>query len=47
MLFPSGEMSAFELTFVSKDERGREIEALVVGDALGRLALGREDGLDD
>lgn len=47
MLFPSGEMSAFELTFVTKDERGQEIEALVVGDALGRLRLGREDGFDD
>ncbi|KIO37823.1 type II secretion system minor pseudopilin GspH [Shewanella sp. cp20] len=47
MLFPSGEMSAFELTFVGKDERGQEIEALVVGDALGRLTLGREDGFDE
>jgi general secretion pathway protein H len=47
MLFPSGEMSSFELTFVAKDELGHEIEALVVGDALGRLTLGREDGLDE
>ncbi|TVP14528.1 type II secretion system minor pseudopilin GspH [Shewanella sp. KCT] len=47
LLFPSGEMSVFELTFVGKDERGQEIEALVVGDALGRLTLGREDGFDE
>lgn len=47
MLFPSGEMSSFELTFVSKDELGNEIEALVVGDALGRLTLGREDEFDE
>lgn len=44
LLFPSGEMSVFELTFVGKDERGQEIEALVVGDALGRLTLGRKIG---
>ncbi|MCE9680140.1 type II secretion system minor pseudopilin GspH [Shewanella sp. AS1] len=47
MLFPSGEMSAFELTFVSKDEQGDEIDTLVVGDALGRLTLGRDDGFED
>ncbi|MEC4726195.1 type II secretion system minor pseudopilin GspH [Shewanella sp. D64] len=47
LLFPSGEMSAFELMFVSEDERGKEVEALVVGDALGRLTLGRNDGFDD
>ncbi|GIU42395.1 type II secretion system minor pseudopilin GspH [Shewanella colwelliana] len=47
MLFPSGEMSSFELAFVSKDERGNEIEALVIGDALGRLTLGRDDAFDD
>ncbi|QYJ85992.1 type II secretion system minor pseudopilin GspH [Shewanella mesophila] len=47
MLFPSGEMSSFELTFVSKDELGNEIEALVVGDALGRLTLGREDEFNE
>lgn len=43
MLFPSGEMSAFEMTFFSEDEKGKEIEALVVGDSLGRLTLGRDD----
>ncbi|MCG9712608.1 type II secretion system minor pseudopilin GspH [Shewanella insulae] len=47
LLFPSGEMSAFELTFIGKDEAGQEIQVLVVGDALGRLTLGREDGFDD
>ncbi|MCG9697907.1 type II secretion system minor pseudopilin GspH [Shewanella sp. Isolate11] len=47
LLFPSGEMSSFELTFVSKDEMGNDIEALVVGDALGRLTLGRDDGFND
>lgn len=47
LLFPSGEMSAFELMFVSEDEAGKEVEALVVGDALGRLTLGRDDGFDD
>lgn len=47
MLFPSGEMSSFELTFVGKDELGNEIEALVVGDALGRLTLGREEEFNE
>lgn len=47
LLFPSGEMSSFELAFVSKDERGDEIEALVIGDALGRLTLGRDNAFDD
>ncbi len=46
MLFPSGEMSAFEMTFFSHDEKGKEIEALVVGDSLGRLTLGRDDEFD-
>lgn len=47
LLFPSGEMSAFELMFVSEDEAGKEVEALVVGDALGRLTLGRDDDFDE
>ncbi|MCJ8302027.1 type II secretion system minor pseudopilin GspH [Shewanella sp.] len=46
LLFPSGEMSAFEMTFFSEDEQGNEIEALVVGDSLGRLSLGRDDEFD-
>ncbi len=46
MLFPSGEMSSFEMTFFSHDEKGEEIEALVVGDSLGRLTLGRDDETD-
>ena len=43
MLFPSGEMSAFELTFITKTDKGQQAEALVVGDALGRLTIGRPD----
>lgn len=43
MLFPSGEMSAFELSFVSKDEMQQDIEVVVFGDALGRLRMGFED----
>ncbi len=42
MLFPSGEMSAFELSFIAKTDKG-QIDVLVVGDALGRLTLGRPD----
>ena len=36
-------MSAFELAFVAKDEMGKEIEVVVVGDSLGRLKLNYED----
>ncbi|WP_133405263.1 type II secretion system minor pseudopilin GspH [Parashewanella tropica] len=43
MLFPSGELSPFELTFSMKDQQGDEQDVLVVGDALGRLTLGRPD----
>ncbi|MFA7518469.1 type II secretion system minor pseudopilin GspH, partial [Shewanella sp.] len=43
MLFPSGEMSAFELTFIAKTNKGQQAETLVVGDALGRLTIGRPD----
>ncbi len=43
MLFPSGEMSAFELTFIAKTDKGQQAEALVTGDALGRLTIGRAD----
>lgn len=42
LLFPSGEMSAFELSFIAKTDNG-QIDVLVVGDALGRLTLGRVD----
>ncbi|MCH1930465.1 type II secretion system minor pseudopilin GspH [Shewanella sp. A25] len=42
LLFPSGEMTAFELSFITKTDRG-PIDVLVVGDALGRLSLGRPD----
>ncbi|MGI2066898.1 type II secretion system minor pseudopilin GspH [Shewanella sp. MF08487] len=43
MLFPSGEMSAFELTFIAKTNKGQQAETLVTGDALGRLIVGRAD----
>ncbi|MGI1946040.1 type II secretion system minor pseudopilin GspH [Shewanella glacialipiscicola] len=43
MLFPSGEMSAFELTFIAKTDKRQQAEALVTGDALGRLTVGRPD----
>ncbi|MCL1140540.1 type II secretion system minor pseudopilin GspH [Shewanella pneumatophori] len=43
LLFPSGEMSAFELAFVSEDEMQQDIEVVVFGDALGRLRMGFED----
>ncbi|WP_076541332.1 type II secretion system minor pseudopilin GspH [Shewanella sp. UCD-KL21] len=43
LLFPSGEMSTFELSFLTDDDQGKEIEVLVVGDALGRLAIGSFD----
>ncbi|BAJ04168.1 type II secretion system minor pseudopilin GspH [Shewanella violacea] len=46
LLFPSGEMSAFEISFFSEDDQGNEIEALVVGDSLGRLTLGRDDDVN-
>ncbi|MCE9687842.1 type II secretion system minor pseudopilin GspH [Shewanella sp. AS16] len=46
LLFPSGEMSAFELAFRMKDDQGRLTEVLVVGDALGRLTLGRPNEQD-
>ncbi|WP_394132896.1 type II secretion system minor pseudopilin GspH [Shewanella maritima] len=43
MLFPSGEMTPFELTFVF-DLPGTQQETVrVVGDALGRMALGQFD----
>lgn len=42
LLLPSGEMSAFELSFITKTDQG-EIDVLVVGDSLGRLTLGRPD----
>ncbi len=46
LLFPSGETSAFEMTFFSEDEQGNEIEAIVLGDSLGRLSLWRDDEFD-
>lgn len=42
LLFPSGEMSAFELSFITTIDN-EPLDVLVVGDALGRLTLGRAD----
>ncbi|MCL2919370.1 type II secretion system minor pseudopilin GspH [Shewanella litorisediminis] len=43
LVFPSGEMTAFELTFLGRDDLGQEVDVLISGDALGRLKLGRGD----
>ncbi|WP_434939498.1 type II secretion system minor pseudopilin GspH [Shewanella sp. HL-SH8] len=43
LLFPSGEMTPFELNFSINDENRQPIDVLVVGDALGRLSIGRFD----
>lgn len=40
MLLPSGEMTAFELSFIARDSQGETVEVLVSGDSLGRLKLG-------
>lgn len=45
LLFPSGEMSAFELSFVTRNEMNKEIEVVVFGDVLGRLKLDHEDDI--
>lgn len=42
-LFPSGEISAFELSFLGRDDNNKDIDALVVANPLGRVTLGRED----
>ena len=43
LLFPSGEMTPFELSFVTYNESRQPIDVLVVGDAIGRLSIGRFD----
>ncbi len=43
MLFPSGEMTGFELAFITRDENNQNIEVQVVGTALGRLSIGQPD----
>ncbi|WP_298775196.1 type II secretion system minor pseudopilin GspH [uncultured Shewanella sp.] len=43
LLFPSGEMSAFELTFSGRDDSDNYIDVKVIGDAFGRIVLGRDD----
>ncbi|BCV64801.1 type II secretion system protein GspH [Shewanella carassii] len=46
MLLPSGEMTAFELSFIASDSLGETVEVLVSGDSLGRLKLGRFDDFE-
>ncbi|OXS02519.1 type II secretion system minor pseudopilin GspH [Shewanella algae] len=46
MLLPSGEMTAFELSFIARDNQGETLEVLVSGDSLGRLKLGRFDDFE-
>ncbi|AZG34451.1 MAG: type II secretion system minor pseudopilin GspH [Shewanella psychromarinicola] len=43
LLFPSGEMTPFELGFNMINDDSQPVNVLVVGDALGRLTLGRVD----
>ena len=43
LLFPSGEMTPFELGFNTINDDRQPVNVLVVGDALGRLTLGRVD----
>ncbi len=43
LLFPSGEMTPFELNFTTVTDELKRVNVLVVGDALGRLTLGRVD----
>ncbi|QSX37438.1 type II secretion system minor pseudopilin GspH [Shewanella sedimentimangrovi] len=43
IIFPSGEMNAFELAFSARDPEAGPQESLIVADALGRLTFGRAD----
>ncbi|WP_372872586.1 type II secretion system minor pseudopilin GspH [Shewanella sp.] len=43
LVFPSGEMTAFELNFLGREQLGDEVTVLVTGDALGRVRIGRPD----
>ena len=43
LLFPSGEMSSFDLAFIYKSKDGQELQLNVIGDALGRLSLGDDN----
>jgi len=47
MLFPSGEMTGFELNFIAEDDAGRPLVAQVLGDSLGRLSLARDQQVHD
>lgn len=39
LLFPTGEMTGFELVFLTKDDDHKDIEVKVIGDSLGRMQL--------
>lgn len=43
LLFPSGEMTPFELNFNIDNSDNQPVNVLVVGNALGRLTIGRVD----
>ncbi|QDE32892.1 type II secretion system minor pseudopilin GspH [Shewanella polaris] len=43
LLFPSGEMTPFELNFNTINDDSQPVNVLVVGNALGRLTIGRVD----
>lgn len=43
LLFPSGELTAFELRISAKNDNLETIDVFVSGDAMGRLHLGRAD----
>ncbi|GLP95921.1 type II secretion system minor pseudopilin GspH [Paraferrimonas sedimenticola] len=39
MLFPSGEISAFELLLTAKNDQNEDIEVMVISDSLGRMKI--------
>lgn len=39
LIFPSGEMTGFELAFVTKNDDEKDVEVKVIGDSLGRLQI--------
>jgi general secretion pathway protein H len=43
LLFPSGEITAFELRVSAKNEKLEVVDVFISGDAMGRLHLGRAD----
>ncbi|GLS83470.1 type II secretion system minor pseudopilin GspH [Paraferrimonas haliotis] len=47
LLFPSGEMTAFELIFASKNDKGEDVIVEVIGDPLGRMHIVGEEPEDE